>query len=115
MFYLILLFLNEFPDAEADKQGGRRHLVIVLGKKTSAVIYTLFMLSVFATIVLIPALKYSSWWLLIALLPLPIALNACKITLKHSENMEKLLPALGMNVITVLSTDLLIAIALFIN
>ena len=28
-----LLFLNEFPDWEADQKGGRRHLVISLGKK----------------------------------------------------------------------------------
>ena len=110
-----LLFLNEFPDAEADKQGGRRHLVIILGKKTSAFLYSLFMLAVFAIIVLIPALNHSSWLLLIALLPLPIALNACKIALKHGEDMEKLMPALGMNVVTVLATDLLIAIALFIQ
>ncbi|MCD4657614.1 MAG: prenyltransferase [Planctomycetes bacterium] len=111
----LLLLLNEFPDAEADKQGGRRHLVIVLGEKTSAVIYSLFMLIVFAVIVLIPVLGYSSWWLLIAVITLPLALNACRIALKHGKNMEKLMPALGMNVVTVLGTDLLIAIALFIQ
>ncbi len=29
----LLLFLNEFPDLEADRQGGRRHLVIFFGTK----------------------------------------------------------------------------------
>jgi len=33
---LLLLLLNEFPDTEADRTGGRRHLVIVLGKKRAA-------------------------------------------------------------------------------
>ena len=28
-----LLLLNEFPDAEADATGGRRHMVILLGKR----------------------------------------------------------------------------------
>ena len=35
----LLLFLNEFPDAEADRRGGRRHLVILLGRRKSAVVY----------------------------------------------------------------------------
>lgn len=34
-----LLLLAEFPDAAADKSGGRRHLVILLGPRTAGFIY----------------------------------------------------------------------------
>ena len=34
-----LLLLNEFPDEKADRKGGRRHLVILLGRKGAAVVY----------------------------------------------------------------------------
>ena len=111
----LLLLLNEFPDVEADKKGGRRHLVIVFGKKVSAWIYSVLMVIVFLMIVLIPVLKYTSWLLLIALLTWPVAMNACKIALSHEGDMKKLMPALGMNVLTVLGTDLLIALALFLQ
>lgn len=34
-----LLLLNEFPDVEADLTGGRRHLVILFGRRRAALIY----------------------------------------------------------------------------
>lgn len=38
-----LLLLNQFPDVEADKTVGRNHLPIVMGRKSVARIYTLFL------------------------------------------------------------------------
>jgi len=35
-----LLLLNEFPDEEADRTGGRRHLVILFGRRRAALIYS---------------------------------------------------------------------------
>jgi 1,4-dihydroxy-2-naphthoate octaprenyltransferase len=40
-----LLLLNEFPDEEADRAGGRRNLVLILGRKMAAWIYALAALS----------------------------------------------------------------------
>ncbi len=34
-----LLLLNEFPDVEADREGGRKHLVILLGRRAAALVY----------------------------------------------------------------------------
>lgn len=34
-----LLLLNEFPDEEADRKGGRRNLVILLGRRGAAAVY----------------------------------------------------------------------------
>lgn len=111
----LLLLLNEFPDVEADRSGGRKHLVIKYGKKTSARLYTAGMLTTFGVIILLPLLGISSFWLYLALLPLPVALKACQITLQHGDDMQKLMPALGMNVMVVLATDLLIAVSVFVQ
>jgi len=111
----LLLLLNEFPDTEADREGGRRHIVIFFGKKIAAGIYTAGILATFAVIGILPLLGISSYWLYLALLPLPIGLKASHIALTHKGDNEKLLPAQGMNVITVLATDLLIAISVIIQ
>ncbi len=111
----LLLLLNEFPDAEADKAGGRKHLVIKYGKKKSAWFYAVGMFAAFAIILLMPLLGLSSYWMLLALLPLPLAIKASQTAISHGSSMEKLMPALGMNVMVVLGTDLLIAIALIIQ
>lgn len=105
----LLLFLNEFPDLEADKQGGRNHLLIRFGRNTGAYIYAGGALLTYLIILLLPLLGISSWWIYIALLPLPLVFMNIRTTLKHRNDIAKLIPALGGNVVTVLLTDLLLA------
>lgn len=111
----LLLYLNEFPDVEADTGGGRFHLVIWLGRKKASYLYVAGLAATYLSILIVPLLGYSSWWLLLGFLTLPIAVKAGMTTLKYYDNMEKLPPALGMNVITVLGTDLLLAVGVFIE
>ncbi len=111
----LLLLLNEFPDAEADKEGGRNHIVTKLGKKNAAYIYAFGLLVTFGTIVILPIAGISSYWLYLALLPLPIAFKAGMTAIKHGDDMQKLVPSMGMNVMVVLGTDLLVAVSVLIG
>ncbi len=111
----LLLLINQFPDAEADKKGGRRHLVIRFGVKIASYIYTSGMFITFGIIVLMPLIKISSFWIYLALIPLPLAVKACLTAIKHGDDFKRMVPALGNNVLTVLGTDLLLAIAVFIE
>lgn len=111
----LLLFINEFPDAEADKAGGRYHIVIAFGKKVSGWIYAAGMAAVFGIIIFLPLTGLSTFWLYLGLLPLPLALKASLIAIKHGHDTPRLIPALGSNVITVLAVDLLLAVAIFIE
>ena len=111
----LLLFINQFPDMEADIEGGRKHLVIRLGKKKSAWVYTAGMFMTFAIILILPLIGLSSYWIYLALFPIPLAVKASVTAIKFGEFNNKMVPALGSNVLTVLSTDLLIAVAIFIE
>jgi 1,4-dihydroxy-2-naphthoate octaprenyltransferase len=111
----LLLLLNEFPDTEADKAGGRRHLVIQFGRRTAAWIYATGMLCAFGIILALPLLGLSSPWIFLALIPLPLAIKASITAIRYGSEMERLVPAMGMNVVVVLATDLLIAVAVFIQ
>ncbi len=110
----LLLFINEFPDAEVDKEGGRKHLVILLGKKKAAYVYALGMMATFGIIIALPIAGISSAWLLLALLPIPLAVKASTTAIQFGHDTEKLIPALGSNVITVLATDLLLAVGILV-
>ena len=111
----LLLFLNEFPDVEADRYGGRKHLVILLGKRRAAALYVgataATYISIIASVVfgLVPAT------VLIALISLPIAYKACRIVLRECENTPKLVPALGLNVLMILVTILLLGVGFLIT
>lgn len=111
----LLLLINQFPDVEADKTGGRKHLIIMFGWRKSAWIYSAGMFLTFGLIVVLPLTGVTTNWIYLALLPLPLAIKASITAIKHGNNIQKLVPALGSNVITVLATDLLIATALFID
>ena len=105
----LLLFLNEFPDAEVDRVGGRRHIVILLGKRGSAWLYVAGEAATYASIILAVAVGAAPFPVLISLLSLPIAYKAGRLTLKNYDRTGDLVPALGSNVLFILSTITLMA------
>ncbi len=105
----LLLFLNEFPDAEVDRVGGRRHIVILLGKKGSAWLYVAGEAATYASIVLAVAVGAAPFPVLVSLLSLPLAYKAGRLTLRNYNRTRDLVPALGSNVLFILSTITLMA------
>jgi 1,4-dihydroxy-2-naphthoate octaprenyltransferase len=105
----LLLFLNEFPDAEVDRAGGRRHIVILLGKRGSAWLYVAGQAATYASIILAVAVGAAPFPVLLSLLSLPIAYKAGRLTLKNYNRTRDLVPALGSNVLFILSTITLMA------
>ena len=104
-----LLYLNEFPDAEADKTGGRKTLPIILGYKKAAIIYSVITSMVYVWIAAGVLLKLMPAWTLIALLTLPMAIKAIRGSLTF-KRVEELVPAQGANVMVVLLTQLLLGV-----
>jgi len=104
-----LLLLNEFPDVEADKKGGRRTLPIVMGEKKASIVYTVLTLIVYLWIIGGVVAKLMPAFSLIALLTLPLAIKAIRGALKYHDR-TKLVPAMGNNVLIVLLTQLLLGI-----
>ena len=110
----LLLFLNEFPDAEADRRGGRHHLVIRFGKRKSARIYAAGLAAVYVIIFIAPLFFDIPITVLLGGATLPLAVKAVRIVFKHSSDTSQLIPALGMNVGVVILTDLSLAVGFFI-
>ena len=110
----LLLLLNELPDVEADLQGGRRHLVIILGRKKAARLYTIALIFTYLLIISGVITGYLPNTTLLALLTLPLAVKAVSGALRNYENLEALVPAMGANVGVVLGMNLLMAIGFFI-
>ena len=111
---LVLLFLNEFPDAEVDKEVGRKNLVIRWGRKRSASIYILLIAITYLSIIFNILLKFMPWTTLIALITLPVAFKAGKGALNHFDEVDNLIPTLASNVLVVLATTGLTALGFFL-
>jgi 1,4-dihydroxy-2-naphthoate octaprenyltransferase len=105
-----LLFLNEFPDREADLKGGRRHLVIALGKEKARYVFMLILLASYLFIVLGVVTKIMPLLTLIGLGTVLFGWKAIKGAFTYYNDTYRLIPALGMNVITILGTQALLTL-----
>jgi len=110
----LLLLLNELPVVEADLQGGRRHLVIILGRKKAVTLYTIVLGFTYLVIISGVIFNILPKTTLLALFTLPLAVKAVSGALRNYDNPDALVPALGANVGVVLGTNLLLAIGYFI-
>jgi len=106
----MLLFLNEFPDADVDKRAGRHHVVILLGRKKSAWIYVACLAATYASIFLAAMFHAAPITTLISLATIPISFKAGRIALSSYDKTPDLVPEQGANVLLILSTILLIAV-----
>jgi 1,4-dihydroxy-2-naphthoate octaprenyltransferase len=104
-----LLLLNEFPDTEADRKGGRRTLPIVLGKGRAGIVYSVLTVIVYLWIIGWVVVGQMPVFSLLALLTLPLAIRAIQGVRKHQE-MSRLMPAMANNVMVVLLTQLFLGI-----
>jgi 1,4-dihydroxy-2-naphthoate octaprenyltransferase len=116
-FFLVnnLLLLNQYPDVNADKSVGRRHFPILIGLKGSTLIYGSFLLFTYLSIVLGVYYAYLPEFSLIGLLTIVLAIPAFVGAYRYSENIKKLIPYMGINVIINILTPVLVAVGLFIT
>ena len=116
-FFLVsdLLLLNQFPDAEADQSVGRRHYPIIIGRRASSLIYGAFMVLAYLSIVLGVSLGQMPRTSLIGLIVLVIAIPASVGAYRYAEDMNKLMPYMGLNVVVNILTPVLVAVGLFVG
>jgi 1,4-dihydroxy-2-naphthoate octaprenyltransferase len=102
-----LLLMNPVPDGAADRAAGRRDLPIVAGRQKSSYVYALFLLGVYLSTGAGVVLGYLPWPTLLVFLNLPFAIRAARGAIRHADDLDKLMPALGDNIILNLSTPAL--------
>jgi 1,4-dihydroxy-2-naphthoate octaprenyltransferase len=115
-FFLVsdLLLINQFPDVEADRQIGRRHLPIVIGRSASARIYAAFILAPYAVIIAAWMAGAFPATTALALLGLPAATYLAVQVMRRAQDDRRLMPLLGLNVAVVLGGILLLAVGLML-
>ncbi len=105
-----ILYINEYPDYDADKSVAKNHLVVRLGKKRAAAGYYFLIFGNYLALILAVVFGYLTPWALIALLSLPVALKTVKTFSKHYNRIKELIPAQAGTIQTHLLTGLLLTI-----
>jgi len=105
-----LLLLNEFPDEAADREGGRRNLVILLGRKPAAWVYAAA--GLLTPLAIVGGVVVGVLPLLCLVALAPSLLLAIPLRWVFSDpSLPVPIPALAANVVWNLATNALLAVA----
>lgn len=106
-----LLLLNEFPDESPDRVGGRRNIVLLLGRGPAALVYAAAAILTPVSIVTAVALGHLPLPALAAILPSALLARPLAWAFRDAHQPVPL-PALGLNVAWNLATNTVLALAL---
>jgi 1,4-dihydroxy-2-naphthoate octaprenyltransferase len=107
-----VIWINQFPDYEADRDAGKRNCVVRLGRERSRFIYALLMLGPYAVVLYWVLAQPGTWPYLAAILTVPIALKAIKILYAHYQTYDEIIPAQALTIQTHLVLGLVLSGAL---
>jgi 1,4-dihydroxy-2-naphthoate octaprenyltransferase len=110
-----LLLLNQFPDVEADASVSRRHFPITIGLAKSSLIYTAFVLAAYLALIISVEVGKLPDLALLGLVTLPLGLLVVMGVRKYHNQIERLVPIMGRNVILTLSFPMLMAIGIIVR
>lgn len=109
-----VLFINQFPDLEADRDVGKTHWVVRLGRAKAVRVFTFLSLSVYLFIGLGTALHLLPALSLLCFLTLPLSLKALALLRRHYSDSPRLRPAQALTILNHLVTGLLLCLAYII-
>ena len=90
----LVLFVTSFPDHDADKEKGRRTLVILFGKRNAVSIYYIFPIVSYSVILGCVVMSIIPLFSLISFAAVPVAINSIKKLKSSVSDNDKVIPAM---------------------
>jgi 1,4-dihydroxy-2-naphthoate octaprenyltransferase len=109
-----VLFVNSFPDYEADRSGGRRTLVVILGRRRASVAVPVFIAVAYVLIVAGIFVGYVRVYSLISVASLPFAVRSIYSLRKDPDHVERLVPAMSSTIAYSRLTGVLLALSFIV-
>ena len=106
-----VLFINSFPDYEADKSKGRRTLVIILGRKVASTTFPLFIIAAYALIAGGIFFGLTKVYCLICFVSMPLAIKSALSLRKDPQSIDNIVPAMASTVTYSRITGFLLALS----
>jgi 1,4-dihydroxy-2-naphthoate octaprenyltransferase len=110
-----VLYVNAFPDYAADKSGGRRTLVIILGKQNAAGILPLFFVAAYGIILTVVIMGYANVYALASLVSAPLAVKASLQLRRNNEELNNVVAAMALTVMYSRVTGSIFALSFLLN
>ncbi len=105
-----LIWINEFPDYEADRAVGKKTLVVLLGRQRAVWGYIGLFVAFYVVVVVGVALSLFPSTLLLAFLSLPLAYRGIRGVMRFHSNTPRLIPASAATIQLYLANGLLLCL-----
>jgi 1,4-dihydroxy-2-naphthoate polyprenyltransferase len=89
----LILYINEFPDYDADKKVGKRTIVVALGKTKAIKLFYTFLVFNYIWVIAGIGTGYLPFYTIVILLTLPLTYKAIAVAHKNYDKVKELLPA----------------------
>jgi 1,4-dihydroxy-2-naphthoate octaprenyltransferase len=106
-----VLFINSFPDYEADKSKGRRTLVIILGRKVASTTFPMFIIAAYALIAGGIFFGLTKVYCLICFVSMPLAIKSALSLRKDPQSIDNIVRAMASTVTYSRITGFLLALS----
>lgn len=110
-----ILYINQFPDYEADKAVDKKHLVVRLGKRRAVYGYYLLIAATYLVIAGSVLFRMVTPFALVSFLTLPLAVGAVRTLKSNYDKIAELIPAQAKTIQTHLFTGLLLTLGLIVG
>jgi 1,4-dihydroxy-2-naphthoate octaprenyltransferase len=114
-FIAAVIWINQFPDYEADRKTHKRNLVVRLGPALSRYLYCAIMLMGFFSVFFLVQVAGFSPLILISFVAFPLAFKAMRIVWHEYLSHEGIIPAQALTIQTLIAHGLLLTIAVVVS
>jgi len=110
-----VIWINQFPDYQADKEVGKKNLVVRLGPNISRYLYCFILLFAFIAIIFLVAFAGISYLIMITFISFPLAVKAMTVLWKEYLSHTGLIPAQALTIQTLIAQGLLLSLGLILS
>jgi 1,4-dihydroxy-2-naphthoate octaprenyltransferase len=112
---MLILYVNEIPDAEFDATAGKKHLVTRFTREQALSFLAASLAAVYVVIALIPVLRLGPPTVLIALATIPLAVRVYRGAKANFGKQYEMIPTMALNVNNAAITGALLAAGYYIG
>jgi len=115
LLIMLILYVNEIPDAEFDRIAGKRQLVTRFSREQALAFLAGSLAATYSVIALIPVLRLGPPTVLVALATIPLAVKVYQGARSNFGKQYEMIPTMSLNVNNAAITGALIAAGYFVG
>ncbi len=110
-----VIWINQFPDYEADKGAGKKNLVVRLGPSKARYLFIMIMILSYVSVGLLAGVFTEVYLIMISFASLPLAVRAMVVLWKHYASHEQIIPAQAATIQVMTIHGLLVTLGLVLS